>query len=72
MFTCNDLKLINDNVNCSGKESDMSKIVGSGRKIIFAKTFFQKVKNKEILKKNLEDETIKKWQNIFDWIKARY
>ena len=72
MFTCNDLKLINDNINCSSKESDMSKIVGSGRKIIFAKTFFQKVKNKEILEKNLDRTTIKKWKDIFEWIGEKY
>jgi predicted ATP-dependent endonuclease of OLD family len=72
MFTCNDLKLINDNVNCSKKEDDMSKIVGAGRKILFAKEFFQKVKSKEILKTNLDKETIKKWEDIFQWIDERY
>ncbi len=71
MFSCNDLLLIDDKLKCDETDDKVKKI-GNGRKILFAKTFLQYVEDKTIQIKDLDNETIKKWKEIFSWISKSF
>lgn len=66
LFSVKDLALINDKVNPNDKRKP-SLIVGK-KKIVFARDFMTKVENEEINKKNLSKDTLKKFEEVFDWI----
>ena len=71
MFSCNDLLLIDDKLKCN-EEDDKVKKIGEGRKILFAKTFLQYVEEERIQIRDIDDETINKWKNIFSWINNNF
>lgn len=66
MFSINDLILIDNKI----KNTDNRKpsIIIGRRKIIFSRIFAQKVNSGEITKSNINTETIKRFEDIFDWI----
>lgn len=66
MFNSNDFLLIDHKFNIkSGKTP--SEIIGS-RKIIYAKQFYQNVNDKKVTKSKLDKQTIKNFENVFDFI----
>jgi len=71
MFSCNDLLLIDDKLKCN-EEDDKVKKIGKGRKMLFAKTFLQYVEEERIQIRDIDDETINKWKNIFSWINNNF
>jgi predicted ATP-dependent endonuclease of OLD family len=71
MFSCNDLLLIDDKLKCNEGDDKVKKI-GNGRKILFAKTFLQYVEEERIQIKDIDDNTIKKWKDVFSWIEKSF
>jgi len=71
MFSCTDLMLIDDKIKCTETDDKIKKI-GNGRKILFAKMFLQKILNKSITKKDINIETIKKWEKVFTHLNMKY
>lgn len=69
LFTYSDLKLIETNL--PKDKTDKVKVVGEKRKIYFSNRFFEKVKNKEIKKEDLDPNTITKFEEIFDFINKK-
>lgn len=66
MFNTNDFLLVDDKFNVnSGKIP--SQIIG-GRKIIYAKQFYQNVINKKITKTKLNKQTVQNFEKVFDFI----
>lgn len=66
MFNSNDFLLVDDKFNVkSGKIP--SQIIG-GRKIIYAKQFYQNVINKKITKSKLDKQTVQNFEKVFDFI----
>lgn len=66
MFSIEDIKLINPKINISNSKRP-SEIIG-GRKIIFAKEFFINVQNGIITKSKLDVQTIKNFEDVFNFI----
>lgn len=67
MFSNKDLTLVDDKI----KESDTREpiiIIWRKRKIIFAKSFFQKVEEGIITKDKLSESTVSNFENAFKWI----
>ncbi|WP_151900893.1 ATP-dependent nuclease [Sulfurimonas hydrogeniphila] len=71
IFSCDDLLLIDEKIQCN-EEDDKVKKIGNARKIIFAKTFLQKVNGEKIKKENISQDTIEKWEKIFEWVKIQF
>jgi predicted ATP-dependent endonuclease of OLD family len=71
VFSVADIRLI-DNKVLVGDKRLPSIIIGKSRKIIFSKLFAQKVDKKEITFNDLSKETIRRFNEIFDWIDARF
>jgi len=69
LFTYSDLKLVETNL--PKEKPDKVKVVGEKRKIYFSNRFFEKIKNKEIKKENLDPNTIAKFEEIFDFINKK-
>ncbi|MEW5677177.1 AAA family ATPase [Flavobacterium enshiense] len=66
MFNSNDFLLVDNKFNVkSGKIP--SEIIGT-RKIIYAKLFYQNVIDKKITKSKLDKQTVKNFENVFDFI----
>ncbi|OGN15929.1 MAG: hypothetical protein A3B99_02890 [Candidatus Yanofskybacteria bacterium RIFCSPHIGHO2_02_FULL_44_12b] len=65
MFTPSDMKLVDNKlvVKTTAAES-----IGDKRKVIFAKSFFEKVESGEITKKKLSTTTVDNFNKVFDWI----
>ncbi len=60
-----DLKLIDDKIV---QKTDPAESIGEKRKIVFAKSFFEKVSDGSITKKKIHIDTITRFNQIFDWI----
>lgn len=69
LFTYSDLKLIETNL--PKDNTDKVKVVGEKRKIYFSNRFFEKVKDKEIKKEDLDPDTVTKFEEIFDFINKK-
>lgn len=69
MFTIKDFELIDSNL---GNQSDMCKVVGKKRKVLFSKLFLEKVVSGEITKTKLSNSTIKKFETAFDFIQEGF
>lgn len=65
MLAIDDLKLIDSKVIA---KADSAKTVGEKRKLIFAKTFYEKVENGTITKRKLQPSTVTNFTSVFDWI----
>ncbi len=66
-----DLILIDSSLREDIKKSPIE-IIGEKRKFLFSKMFYQKVFNNEIVKSQLEPETIKKFEEVFKWIELQF
>lgn len=66
MFSIEDLKLVNPKITTNNAKK-ASEIIGS-RKIIFAKDFFIRVENGFITKNNLNEQTLKNFEDVFTFI----
>lgn len=71
LFNQKDLLLIDSTIKLDNKKTPIE-IIGSKRKIIFSKMFYQKVDNGEINKKNLHSDTLKDFEEIFKWIEKQF
>jgi hypothetical protein len=65
MFTVSDLKLIDPRVKSN---TDMVKVVGKKRKILFSRLFFEKVQSNDIKIANLSSSTVNNFKKVFDFI----
>jgi predicted ATP-dependent endonuclease of OLD family len=65
MFTVGDMKLIDSKLVAKTSPSES---IGDKRKVIFAKSFYEKVESGEITKKKLDANTVTNFGNVFDWI----
>lgn len=65
MLAIDDLRLIDSKVIA---KADSAKTVGEKRKLIFAKTFYEKVENGTITKRKLQPSTVTNFTSVFDWI----
>ncbi|MEX0672583.1 MAG: AAA family ATPase [Candidatus Paceibacterota bacterium] len=65
MFIINDMKLIDDKL---ANKADVASAIGEKRKVVFAKTFFEKVESGAITKNKLDNATIANFNKIFDWV----
>lgn len=70
MLTVKDLILIDSTIKESAKKP--IEIIGKGRKVVFAKLFFQKAINNEIKSKDLHPNTIKNFEKLFSWIDDKF
>ena len=70
MFSIEDLKLIDPRISISRTKLP-SELIGN-RKIMFAKDFFKNVEKGTITKKKLSPQTIKNFENIFDFINTSF
>jgi len=71
MFSVKDLNLVDERIKADDKRKPVS-IIGKGRKIIFAKNFFQKVDLKVITKDKLDKKTVRNFKKIFEWIDSEF
>jgi hypothetical protein len=71
MFTCDDLKLIDGKITCKDNK-DKSKVVGEKRKVLFAKSFYEKVLSNEIIEENISNDAKDKFGKIFDFIDNKF
>lgn len=69
MLTHDDLKLIDPKVT---NNADKTISVGAKRKVLFAKTFYEKVKSKEIKEANLSKTCKDKFGKAFDFIESAF
>lgn len=67
MFTINDIKLIDNKINTNTHKKN-SEIIGNNRKILFSRKFFQLVENKFITKDKLSSQTVKNFEEVFNFI----
>ncbi len=67
MFTVNDMKLVDDKL---AVKADSAKSVGDKRKVVFAKSFYEKVEGNQITKKKLDAATVANFNKVFDWIET--
>lgn len=65
MFTLSDMKLVDDKL---ANKADAASAIGAKRKVVFAKTFFEKVENGTITKAKLDAATVANFAKVFDWI----
>lgn len=65
MFTVNDMKLVDDKL---ANKTDAASAIGDKRKVVFAKTFFEKVESGEITKDKLDKTTVSNFNKVFDWV----
>ena len=67
MFTVDDMKLVDDKIVV---RADATKSVGDKRKVVFAKTFYEKAEAGQITKKKLNPASITNFNKVFDWIET--
>lgn len=65
MFTVNDMKLVDDKIVV---KVDAAKSVGDKRKVVFAKSFYEKIESGHITNKKLSSVAISNFNKVFDWI----
>lgn len=70
MFTVSDLKLIDDSIKEDSKKKPAD-IIGKKRKILFSRLFCQKVESKEIRKDSIDASTVKRFEEVFNWIEQQ-
>jgi len=68
MFTLADAKLIDPGLQ---NKSDVATAVGEKRKVVFSKSFYEKVENGEITKAKLSKTAIENFTKTFDWIETQ-
>jgi hypothetical protein len=71
MFKVSDLAKIDLKIKTNGKRSPIE-IIGKGRKILFSRMFYQKVKLSEITKSDLSAATIANFESAFKWIDEKF
>ena len=71
LFNQKDLLLIDSTLKEDSKKTSIE-IIGSKRKFIFSKIFYQKVISGEITKNQINPETIKKFNEVFKWIETQF
>ncbi len=67
MFIPNDFECNSEKLNLKSNKST-SELIGSKRKIIFAQSFYQAVSDKKITKTNIDKNTIKNFEDVFNFI----
>jgi AAA15 family ATPase/GTPase len=65
MFTVNDMKLVDDKL---ANKANAAIAIGEKRKVVFAKTFFEKIESGTITKDHLDSSTIANFEKVFTWI----
>lgn len=70
-FDVKDLILIDPTIKVDSKKSPIE-IIGEKRKIVFSKMFYQKIENGEFVKTQLQLNTIKKFEEVFEWIEKKF
>ena len=65
MFTIDDMKLVDKALPA---KPDAATAVGEKRKVVFAKSFFEKIESGEITKKKLSPSTVANFEKVFDWV----
>lgn len=68
MFTLDDAMLIDSTLS---KKSDTASAIGEKRKVIFAKSFYEKVESDEITKTKLSKTAIDNFTKVFDWVETQ-
>lgn len=71
LFDIKDLTLIDDTLKADINKAPIE-IIGSRRKIIFSKIFYQGVLNGKIKKSQLKPSTLRKFEYIFNWIEKQF
>jgi predicted ATP-dependent endonuclease of OLD family len=71
MFSPSDFLLVDEKFNVKANKLP-SELIGSSRKIIFAKEFFKKVDNKMITKSKLDKQTIINFEIVFNFIEKSF
>jgi predicted ATP-dependent endonuclease of OLD family len=71
IFSQKDLLLIDSSIKEDNKKTPIE-IIGSKRKIVFSKMFYQKVENGEIKKSQLHADTIKGFEEALKWIDTQF
>ncbi len=65
MFTVDDIRLVDPKLIT---KTDATKAIGEKRKVIFAKSFFEKVNSGQITRRKLNAATVANFNKVFDWI----
>ena len=65
MFTLDDMKLVDDKLNVKATTVES---IGEKRKVVFSKSFYEKVVSGDITKKKLSVVAINNFNEVFDWI----
>lgn len=65
MFTIDDIKLVDSKITV---KADVEKSISEGRKVVIAKSFFEKVESGEITLSKLKPSTVTHFKDIFDWV----
>lgn len=65
MFAVDNMKLVDDKL---ANKADAASAIGEKRKVVFAKTFFEKVEGGAITKAKLNKTTVTNFEKVFEWI----
>jgi predicted ATP-dependent endonuclease of OLD family len=71
MFSTSDLMLIDATIKEDTKKTPIE-IIGTKRKILFARLFFQKVILGDIKLHDIHPETVERFKKVFTWIEDRF
>lgn len=71
MFSLDDIKLIDNKININSSKKN-SELIGINRKILFAKKFFLYVEKGVITKEKINDQTIKNFEEVFNFIEKAF
>jgi predicted ATP-dependent endonuclease of OLD family len=65
MFTVEDIKLVDKTITA---KADAEKSISEARKVVIAKSFFEKVESGEITLAKLKPATVARFKDVFDWV----
>jgi len=68
MFTLSDAKLVDDGLQ---SKFDVAATIGEKRKVVFSKSFYEKIENGEIAKSKLSKTAIDNFTKVFEWIETQ-
>lgn len=71
IFTVSDLRLVDEKIKSTDTRKP-SAIIGKNNKIIFARSFAQKVSNETIKKADIKPATLKNFEEVFKWIDEQF
>lgn len=71
IFTVSDLRLVDEKIKSTDARKP-SAIIGKNNKIIFARSFAQKVSNETIKKANIKPATLKNFEEVLKWIDEQF